>query len=91
MTTHDLQTFFENTPKTLILCLTCSAFHDRIVLMSRKDYEMLAAVLAYTRPGQTIDPNGYAVWARSLDEMCARLRADNARFNVAKFRAACGA
>tara|TARA_R110000868_G_scaffold143263_2_gene361204 strand:- start:4817 stop:4975 length:159 start_codon:yes stop_codon:yes gene_type:complete len=52
---------------------------------------MLAAVLAYTRPGITIDPKGYAVWARSLDVLGERLLSENARFDLRKFRVACGA
>ncbi len=66
--------------------------------MTKKDYERIAAALSRANPG-TIYSDGTpmpphdamrATWRHSVECVADALRADSARFNRARFLAACG-
>ena len=53
--------------------------------MTRKDYELIAHALAEVRPPETIDRKAYSGWLVAMIAMRDMLKADNARFDVARF------
>jgi hypothetical protein len=60
--------------------------------MSAKDYILLAAAFARTRivPDNDDDFIQRSQWNDDVDEIALVLKADNPRFDVARFNAACG-
>lgn len=64
--------------------------------MTRKDFVVIAAMLAESRPRvtsalQNVRPatDEQKAWMKQVDNACARLARTNPRFNEARFRQAC--
>ena len=61
--------------------------------MTKKDYSIIAAVLAKTRPDDVLRAQGVctpsrSLWAYTVCEMADALKLDNARFDRSRFIAA---
>ena len=57
--------------------------------MTKKDYDDLAAIIASTKPSHDF-PLMLEQWDWTVVVLAAQLKANNPRFDVAKFKAACG-
>jgi hypothetical protein len=57
--------------------------------MSRRDYIAIAAALAVVRP-ESAAPDAWAQWHADCNTVANVLAAGNARFDRARFLAACG-
>jgi hypothetical protein len=59
--------------------------------MTRKDYEIIAAVLRRTKPvGSNWSKDNYASWRGIVREFAEQLALGNSRFQADRFEAACG-
>ena len=59
--------------------------------MTRKDFEVIAAVLQRTKPRNIRDEwKEYAIWRGIVIEFGEQLKLENARFNRTVFEKACG-
>lgn len=59
--------------------------------MTKKHYEMLAEAIASAKPqGMRLPPGSMRVWERVVRKVSDALAEDNPRFDVQRFRDACG-
>jgi hypothetical protein len=58
--------------------------------MTRKDYLALSSALAVNKPNVTLNPQGYAVWLKTVHSVADVLAYDNGRFQRQRFLEACG-
>lgn len=62
--------------------------------MTKKDYELIARALAYTKPSKIARPNGYEdrlyTWNGVIEVLARDLEFENDRFDINKFYQACG-
>ena len=58
--------------------------------MTRKDYIKLAGAFKAERPGENWDANKRVQWDQNVKAITNVLKADNSRFDTAKFITACG-
>ncbi|HEY6019366.1 MAG TPA: hypothetical protein VIY48_05505 [Candidatus Paceibacterota bacterium] len=57
--------------------------------MTLKDYRLIADALKRSTPLASDDDNAMRNWLWVIDQMATQLKSDNARFDRAKFIAAC--
>jgi hypothetical protein len=57
--------------------------------MTKKDFELIAAVLISNRPSP-YDGDKFDQWVYVVEDFVSKLRTTNPRFNSERFRTACG-